>query len=202
MTALALVSAAPTEQRLAVLETKVEGGVEAVVGRQFTSRLAEVIGRRPGASVLAPDDIRAVLEQEAHRQLLGCADDRCLAEVGGALGVDLLVSGRISRLQDGFVLSLSAVDPANVRSVGHVTETWRGPTIELLDLVSPMVDILLGGGERFTGALQLDGVVVGSRLLIEPFLLCRLATSFLSRATPVQGPSGLNRNVAHLVVGF
>jgi hypothetical protein len=165
--AVALVAMAAAEKRVAVLETKVEGGVEPVVGKQFTSRLAEVLGRRPAVKVLAPDDIRAVLEQEAHRQLLGCADDRCIAEIGGALGVDLLVSGRVSKLQDGYALSLSGVDPASVRAVGHVTETWRGPTLELLDLVSPMVDKLLAGDERLTGALALEGVVVGSRILVD-----------------------------------
>ena len=165
--AMVLLAFAPAEQSIGILETKVAGGVESVVGKQFTSRLAETLGRRPGVKVLAPDDIRAVLEQEAHRQLMGCADDRCLAEVGGALGVDLLVSGRIGKLEEGFAISLSGVDPVSVRSVGRVTETWRGPTLELLDLVGPMVDKLLGGEQRFTGALTLEGVVAGSRIFVD-----------------------------------
>ena len=43
--------------------------------------------------VIAPDDIRALLEQEANLQMMGCDDDSCLAEIGGALGVSLGVGG-------------------------------------------------------------------------------------------------------------
>ena len=161
-----LVSAAP--QQIAVMDTKIDGGADVMVGNQITARIAEVLGNRPGTSVIAPDDIRAMLEQESTKQLLGCSEESCLAEIGGALGADLLISSRVSKLGDGFGLSMSAVEPKTARAVGHVTETWRGPSIMLLELIGPMIDKLLAPkGSKLTGAIDIQGAVDGSRILID-----------------------------------
>lgn len=166
LSAASVPSSAFATQRIAVLDVKVDGGAAPTIGRQLTARLAQEIGARPNVSVIAPDDIRAMLEQHTQKQLLGCAEDSCLAEIGGALGVDLLVSGRVSKIGEAYGVSLSAVDPAEARAVGHVTETYRGESIALLELVGPMVAQLLSKAP-LTGTLSIVGAVDGSRILID-----------------------------------
>lgn len=168
-TVCALVSAfSAAPKQLAVLEFQVDGGADPVIGKQLTARIAETIGKRGGYGVIAPDDIRAMLEQEAQKQLLGCSDDGCLAEIAGALGVDALVSGRVSKLEAGFAISLSLVDPRASRALGHVNETWRGESITLLELVPPMIDKLFAErGAVLTGTIEVEGALEGSRILID-----------------------------------
>lgn len=152
---------------IAVLALQVEGGADPVIGNQMTSRIAETIGKR-GHRVIAPDDVRALLEQEAQKQLMGCADDSCLAEIAGALGVDRVVSGRVSKVEGGFAISLSMVDSKSARALAHESETWRGESIALLELVPPMIDKLFGDrGKTLTGSIEIEGAVAGSRILLD-----------------------------------
>lgn len=164
--ALALASAAP--KKVAVMDVRADGGADPVIGAQLTARIAEVIGKRPGTNVIAPDDLRALLEQESRKQLAGCTDDSCLTEIAGALGVDALVAGRISKLdQKGFVVSLSLIEAKEARALGHVSETWGGESIGLLELVTPMVDELFSGGQKLVGSIEIEGAASGSRILID-----------------------------------
>jgi TolB-like protein len=154
-------------KKVAVMDLRVDGGADPVVGAQLTARLAEVIGRRPSMNVIAPDDLRALLEQESRKQLAGCTEESCLTEIAGALGVDALVSGRVSKVDKGFVVSLSLIDAKEAHALGHVSETWGGESIGLLDLVSPMVDQLFAAGEKLVGSLEIEGAESGSRILID-----------------------------------
>src|SRR5687767_9425454 len=96
--------------KIAILAFIVEGGASPQIGTQMTSRLADLVARRPGSAVISPDHIRALLEKETEKQLLGCSDDSCLAEIGLALGADILVKGRVTQLSDGaFGIAISAV---------------------------------------------------------------------------------------------
>jgi hypothetical protein len=161
-------AAPPPAQKIAVLEFLVEGGVPPVIGTQLTSRLADLVGRRPNTVVIAPDQVRALLEKEAEKQLLGCSDDSCFAEIGLALGADLIVKGRVSQLgQSGFGLSLSAVG-ADGKAAGNVSETWRGESMSLLELLEPMVDRLFASSpEALRGIVELNGAIDGSSVLID-----------------------------------
>ena len=42
-----------------------------------------------------------MLAFEKQRQMLGCADTGCIAEIGGALGVDYIISGKVTRIAAG-----------------------------------------------------------------------------------------------------
>lgn len=161
-------SASAASTSVAVLELESGPGVDADVARPLTARVAELVARRPSTTVIAPDDIRAVLREAQQRQLLGCTEDGCLAEIAGALGADVVVSGRIARLEDAWTVSLTAVDAVEVRSLGRATETWGGASVGLLELLTPMVATLFAEapGPR-AGALELSGAEVGSEVLVD-----------------------------------
>jgi hypothetical protein len=168
--ALALIAAKPGPgvRQVAILGVQVEGAADPVIGAQLTGRLAEVIGRRRDASVITQDDVRALFEQESRKQLAGCSDESCLAEIAGALGADVVVNGRVSAIGKGFAVSLAAVDAKKARAINHVSEVWEGESIGLIELVDPMVDKLFHeGGPPLVGALELTGIESGSQILVD-----------------------------------
>jgi TolB-like protein len=68
------------------------------------------IAQLKGYRALGPSDINAMLGVEKMKQTLGCDDVSCAAELGGALGVDLLVTGTVSKLGKTVIVTLSLVD--------------------------------------------------------------------------------------------
>jgi hypothetical protein len=166
--ALASPVLAETAQRIVVMDLKVEGDAQAAVGTQLTARVAELIARRPEVTVVAPDEVRAMLANEANKQRAGCGEASCLAEIAGALGADLLVSGSVGKIGDAWSVALSAIDARKVRTLNRVSATWRGESIALLELAEPLIARLLADEhEVLTGELELSGLAAGSRILLD-----------------------------------
>lgn len=73
---------------------------------RFVSRLAS-----PELSVTTSRDIAQILGLERQRALLGCDSNgsQCLAELAGALGVDVVITGNIAKSESGFIASIRAL---------------------------------------------------------------------------------------------
>jgi hypothetical protein len=86
--AVALAPASPPK-RVAVMKTEVSG-LDAAVGAQLTSKLAEALRQQAGAEVISSDEIVALLKHEKERAIIGeCKENEsCLAELANALGSD------------------------------------------------------------------------------------------------------------------
>ncbi|OGQ91390.1 MAG: hypothetical protein A2289_21695 [Deltaproteobacteria bacterium RIFOXYA12_FULL_58_15] len=65
---------------------------------------------RSGMRVIGSSDINAMIGLEKMKSALGCDDVSCAAEIGGALGVDLMLSGAVSRLGNELIITLKLVD--------------------------------------------------------------------------------------------
>lgn len=153
-------------------------GVETAVN--LTQILSAEIKAVKGASVIGRDDLKTLLDFEAQKQLVGCADDSsCLAEIGAALGVDYLVAGNVGKVANTYVVSLRLVAPSTVEVKSRVTESYVGAEEQLVGAVRYAVQRLLGlAKDRTTGALRLrtvegpgavyvDGEVVDETALVE-----------------------------------
>src|SRR5262245_49290584 len=68
-------------------------GVDENIAKTVTSLVAVELGKRGGLEVLSSTDVRAALDMEAARQAAGCDEQSCLAELAGALGVELVAHG-------------------------------------------------------------------------------------------------------------
>lgn len=76
------------------------------LGGYAEDRLANRLGDL-GFKVTTAADIAALLGLDRQRQLLGCADESaCSSEIGSALGVPLMLTGRVSKLEDRFDIDL------------------------------------------------------------------------------------------------
>jgi hypothetical protein len=123
-------AAAQPKPRIAVLDFSANGA-----SRELASAAGGVAANeldRLGAfHVVTSEAIRSMLAFEKQRQMLGCTDAGCMAELGGALGVDWLVTGKVTRLPaaggvpETLSLDLTLTSVRRGQREGSVIETAR-----------------------------------------------------------------------------
>lgn len=130
----------------AVFDLKASG-VPPEVAQSLTQILSVEIKRVEGTSVISRDDLMAMLRFEKDKNMLGCVDDvSCVAEIGGALGVDKLVVGHVGKLAESYVVSLRLIDARAVKVDSRVTESYKGSEDQLIGAVRHSGRRLLGVG--------------------------------------------------------
>ena len=93
---------------------------------------------------MSESDISALLGMEKTKAMLGCTDAGCIAEVGGALGVDRVVHGSVGRVGSSLLVNLSSLDPKKASHAASVSERLKGATDEaFLDALPRIVDDLI-----------------------------------------------------------
>ncbi len=143
-------------------------GIEQEAADNLTQVLAAELKQIEGASVISRDDIASMLELEAERNRLDCEDaTECLAEVGGALGVDKLVVGHAGKLGETFVVSLRLIDTTSVAVDSRVTESFKGLEDQLIYAVRFAGRGLLGIEAKTPGKLALSGSQPEARVFLD-----------------------------------
>jgi hypothetical protein len=128
--------------RLAVYDFELND-VDGSVGRVVTDSVVFELRKLDRVSVIGMDEVREMLDIEAQKQLVGCADESCLSEIADALGVDGLVSGSLARIGDEHVFSMRRIDQREARVVGAVNQRLVAETgEEFLAAVGPAVEEL------------------------------------------------------------
>jgi hypothetical protein len=130
--------------KVVVLPLAALGGVSRETAQLLGDALAGELRRRAGVSVLTQSDVSALLGIERTRQMLGCAEGGCLAEIGGALGADRVVHGSLGRVGGSLVVNISALDPRRAAAAASVSQRLRGAGEEaFLDALPGLADALL-----------------------------------------------------------
>lgn len=125
------------------------GGVTKETAQLLGDALAGELRKRAGVSVLTQSDVGALLGVEKTRQMLGCSETGCMAEIGGALGADRVVHGSLGRVGGSLVVNLSALDPRRATAAASVSERLRGAQDEaFLDALPSLADALLAEPTR------------------------------------------------------
>ena len=107
--------------RILVLDLSHSDTIDAGSVTILDELLAVEMSRLPGYDVLSGADVRRLVELEAEKQSVGCADDAsCLAEIAGAMGARFVVSGSIGKLGTRYVLTMTLFDSHTARSVNRV----------------------------------------------------------------------------------
>ena len=102
-----------------------------------------------GYEILSTDDVRAALDQEATKQLMGCDDNSCLAELAAAL--DAAVDGCLAGRFDAMVTA-----PVHKGVINDAGFAFTGHTEYLADHSGPprVVMMLAGGRVVDQGTIQ------------------------------------------------
>jgi TolB-like protein len=127
----------------AVLDLK-PTGISQSSAQNLTQVLSVTVKGIEGASVISREDISAMLQLSAAKMETGCADDSCMAEIGGALGVDRLISGDVGQIGETFIVNLRLIDVRHGEVENRVTESYRGEEEQLLRAVRHAAHALLG----------------------------------------------------------
>jgi hypothetical protein len=75
----------------------------------YTDHLSDRLGEQ-GLLVTSPREVATVLGMERQKQLLGCEESSCVAEIANALGVDGLVLGDIAMLGSSYQVNLKVIE--------------------------------------------------------------------------------------------
>jgi TolB-like protein len=102
--------AGPQRVKIAVMDVRnVQGVAEGTSTILSDIIVSEVAKAR--FEVISKSDIAAMVGFEKEKQMLGCSDDsKCLAEIGGALGVDYMLTGQVGQIGTRYRISLLLVD--------------------------------------------------------------------------------------------
>jgi hypothetical protein len=143
-----LLTAAPVAAaegiKIAVIPTQLEASAKGMVPALFDDYLLTAVQNTSEAQVIGQDDIGAMLGFEQQKDLMNCDDTSCMADIGGALGVDKIVSVKIARLGEDWVATAKLINIKTTRVEARVNEIVGGDTKALLHAVTPLIAKLFG----------------------------------------------------------
>ncbi len=100
----------PTKPSIAVMEITASESLDAAVVKLLNERvLARINTNNRFENVIGSSDIQAMLDLEQTRNALGCDDESCLTELGGALGVPYLMVANIGSFAGQFIVNMKVL---------------------------------------------------------------------------------------------
>ena len=106
--------------------------------------LATELSGWPGFDVVTLADLDALLEAEKLKDLLGCDDISCAAEIGGAAGADRILTGSVGRLDTNFVVTLRWLDAVYSEPLGRSSQQSESGELALRAATQRALRDLLG----------------------------------------------------------
>lgn len=117
--ALPLAARGASRARIAVLDIRSVQGVSPGTATILTAIVVDDASRA-GFDVISQADVAAMIGFEKQKQMLGCSDDSsCLAEIGGALGVEYVLSGQVGQIGSRLHLSFQLLDARKAKVVAR-----------------------------------------------------------------------------------
>lgn len=105
--------------KIAVTDVRNVQGVKPGTASILTDIVVSEVARS-GFDVISQADIASMVGFERQKQLMGCSEETsCLAEIGGALGVDYLITGQVGQIGSRFRISLLAVATKRARVIAR-----------------------------------------------------------------------------------
>jgi len=153
MTRIALFGPALAVLLFAPTAAMAEGGAVAVLDIQGTGidadllpTLTEILSVEMDAlgkfKVIAGRDVQSMLGFEKQKDMMGCTDAACLAEIGGALGVDRMVASHIGKVGSTFVVNIKLINIRMADTEARVYQTVRGEVDALIEAVHKAIEVL------------------------------------------------------------
>jgi TolB-like protein len=166
--ALLLAAAAPDASSLKIAVYELEArDIDPVLARVVTDAVVAELRKLQGLDVVAFDEVRAMLDMEAQKQLVGCSDESCLAEIAEALGVDAIAIGNLAKVGDQTVFGLKVIDQRKATIVGQYTQRLAAASgEECLAAVGPAIEKLFPDRPLIPG--QTRGVAPEIALRLSP----------------------------------
>lgn len=101
------------------LDLKPLAGASQDIARMLQGLLLAHLSSVDRITVFGRYDLDAVLQAELQKDLLGCNDTTCIAELGGATGADAVMHGELGAVGSKYALSLALVDTTTAALIGR-----------------------------------------------------------------------------------
>ncbi len=100
--------------------------------------------------------------------LAGCSgDDKCVADIGKRVGVDVMVVGSVAALGDSYILNVKAVDVATAKQIRRIaTDPLRGSPDELIEAIRVAAYRLLAP-DQLHGSVVVLTDLVGAQVSLD-----------------------------------
>ncbi len=153
------------------------------IGETLTSILSEELDVLGAFAPISKEDVSRLLELERLKDSIGCNDVACLAELGGALGAELMVAGSVTRLEDVYLIQLQLIRITQARVEGRVSREFKGDALGLTrdlraatrllvrDLLAARSGDLAVRASEEGASVKVDGALVGVTPLAGPLPL-------------------------------
>ncbi len=134
-------------------------GLDPGIEETAIDALATVVGGTQGLSVVTRTELNAMLGAEQLKEVLGCDDVSCMAEIGLAAGVDRVVAGSVSRVEKRLLVSLQLVNVRYANVENRVTLEWNGDLGSISNVLGAGAELLvMPASSRVPGGLLLVGI--------------------------------------------
>ncbi|MBI3178077.1 MAG: hypothetical protein HYZ27_00350, partial [Deltaproteobacteria bacterium] len=142
---LVLGAAAETPRpKLAFLPTEIDqstlGRVPPIID-DYILTAAQQIGT---FDVIGEDDINALLSFEKRKDLAGCDDAGCFADIGGALGADRLAMFKVALVESSWAVTGKLIDIRGASVLNRTSDFVGGDAKALLEAMPDLARALLG----------------------------------------------------------
>lgn len=137
-------AAEPSTKPLRIAVYKLEAAaVDPQLARITEQSLVAELRKLQRCSVLAYDEIQSMIDLESQKQLVGCTESSCLADIAEALGADVLVTGGVAVVGGQAQVAWKRIEPATAT----VTQSYTASVVvdtgeEVLALIGPAVEQL------------------------------------------------------------
>ncbi len=96
--------------------------------------------------VIGQDDINTLVGLEKQKELLGCDDVSCFADIGGALGVEKIIVVKVARVGEQWATTAKVIATKPPKVEARLSRFVDGDAAALLKAVAPLVAELFGAG--------------------------------------------------------
>jgi hypothetical protein len=130
-------------------------GIDPKLADVYVDRFGAVLSGNGQVAVITSKAIEQALGLERQRQLLGCSNENCLAELAGALGVDAILSGSVARDGNDYIATLRLIRALDAHELAVRSDRLTGGAAlqRWLDSTAEQFRETLGGGAATGSAL-------------------------------------------------
>lgn len=154
--------------KIAVLDLKGSDSVPKELRESVGSLIPEALDGLGPFKAISKQDIEQMLALEAMKESVGCSDVACLAEIGGALGADYMVTGSLIRVEQTYMLQLQLLNIRTSRPEQRLTREYTGGPQGLFDEVRVAAKMLVRDLlETRSGSLALKVSEEGATIRID-----------------------------------
>ncbi len=139
-----------------------ERGIEESLIRLLNELLLTEFSQSKEYKVIGASDIAAMLQQETQKQLMGCSDNSCFAEIAGAMGAEFVAHSNLGRVGGYYLINVKILDAASGAVVRRSSRQVEGVEQQLLTAVKD------GVAEALGHEVGPEDVVVRQRIRLEP----------------------------------